>query len=232
MAKHRVLIVSTNPAASNGLIERFGHTGCQVLTARSSDEAVRTAETLRPEMVLVDDLSDDIDPLEVSWKIRAQVGHARCPIFVVSCCAGRATDNNAAAGCSNANAEACFEDLLTRVTSYLTQPVAKSADVIYAHGLEIDRGRHRVVGADRVLELTPTEFRLLWELAQSPGYVFSRQDLARSSMGPNTSAQVRTIDVHVKSLRRKLGQYAKLVETVRGVGYRFAETSEPAPVVR
>ncbi len=232
MADHRILIVSANPAACNGLLERFRHSGCQVLTARSSDEAVQTAGTLHPEVVLVDDSSDDVDPLEVSWQIRAQVDHARCPIFVVSCCSGR-SDEDDDGGCADAPVEICFESLLTRVMSYLAQPAAKSADVIFAHGLEIDRGRHHVKAAGRVLKLTPTEFRLLWELAQSPGYVFSRQDLARSSLGANKSAQVRTIDVHVKSLRRKLGGYAKLVETVRGVGYRLAETTtESAPLTR
>jgi DNA-binding response OmpR family regulator len=225
MANHRVLIVSTNPAAGNGLLDRLLLSGCQVVAARSCDEAVQTADALQPEVVLVDDLCDDIDPLEISWQIRAQVDPSRCPIFVVSWCGGRTDSADNGKCCADDVAETHFEELVTRVTSYLTQPAAKAADVVCVHGLEIDRGRHRVVAAGRALQLTPTEFRLLWELAQSPGYVFSRKVLTRSVLASSASSGVRTIDVHVKSLRRKLGRHARLVETVRGIGYRLAETA-------
>ena len=90
-------------------------------------------------------------------------------------------------------------------------------------GIEIDRGRHRVLASGQSVDVTPTEFRLLWELSNAPGYAFSREDLAQSCLGPNGSAGVRTIDAHIKALRRKLGAYGTLIETVRGIGYRFFE---------
>jgi two-component system phosphate regulon response regulator PhoB len=69
--------------------------------------------------------------------------------------------------------------------------------------------------------LTPTEFRLLWVLARQPGRPFTRNELLDSSRGEDANALARTIDVHIRSLRQKLGEQASNIETVRGVGYRF-----------
>jgi DNA-binding response OmpR family regulator len=73
------------------------------------------------------------------------------------------------------------------------------------------------------LSLTPTEFRLLWELVRRPGYVLSRSELTRTCKGSENAVQARTIDAHIKSIRRKLRDRAHLIETVHGVGYRFQE---------
>ena len=73
------------------------------------------------------------------------------------------------------------------------------------------------------LNLTPTEFRLLWALVRQPGRAFSRHELMEAAMGDDALVLERTIDVHVKSLRQKLADRAEQIETVRGVGYRFRE---------
>jgi two-component system phosphate regulon response regulator PhoB len=73
------------------------------------------------------------------------------------------------------------------------------------------------------LHFTPTEFRLLWELARQPGYVLSRTELTKLCKGSETAVQARTIDAHIKSIRRKLNDHADLIETVHGVGYRLQE---------
>ena len=69
--------------------------------------------------------------------------------------------------------------------------------------------------------LTPTEFKLLWTLMRQPGRPFSRHELMDTSRGEDANALERTIDVHIRALRQKLGSHAELIETVRGVGYRF-----------
>ena len=85
--------------------------------------------------------------------------------------------------------------------------------------------RHRAFVEGRELDLTPTEFRLLECLLRQPGRAFSRHQLMDAAIGEGAIVLERTIDVHIKTLRRKLGA-ADLIETVRGVGYRFREQRE------
>ena len=87
----------------------------------------------------------------------------------------------------------------------------------------IDRHRHRALFNDDELTLTPTEFRLLETLLRQAGRAFTRHELMDAAIGEDAVVLERTIDVHVKSLRKKLGEAADLIETVRGVGYRFRE---------
>ena len=92
--------------------------------------------------------------------------------------------------------------------------------------MKIDRVRHRVTFDGEALDLTPTEFRLLECLVRQPGRAFSRHQLMDTAIGEGSIVLERTIDVHIKTLRRKLidvGGSGELIETVRGVGYRFRE---------
>jgi len=87
----------------------------------------------------------------------------------------------------------------------------------------IDPVRHQVLIGDSPLSLTLTEFRILCLLARRPGVVFTRFQIIDSVMGEDISVVDRTVDVHIVSLRKKLGSYGRYIETVRGVGYRFRD---------
>ena len=93
--------------------------------------------------------------------------------------------------------------------------------VLSVYGVEIDKASFEVRVDDKELELTRTEFRLLWTLMRQPGRSFSRLELMDSSRGMDANALERTIDVHVRALRKKMGQSGDLIETIRGIGYRF-----------
>ena len=96
-----------------------------------------------------------------------------------------------------------------------------SARVLDHLGLRLDRVEHQAYVRHSRLALTPTEFRLLECFLTHPGRAFSRQELVAAAIGADTVVQERTIDVHIKALRRKLGDAGPAIETVRGVGYRF-----------
>src|SRR5262249_17476433 len=102
---------------------------------------------------------------------------------------------------------------------------ADPAGVIEHLGVRIDRVRHRAYQEGRELELTPTEYRLLECMLRQPGRAFTRHQLIDAAIGEGAVVEERTIDVHVKTLRRKLGS-AELIETVRCHGYRFREARE------
>jgi two-component system phosphate regulon response regulator PhoB len=115
--------------------------------------------------------------------------------------------------------------LLQRVKALLRrreQP-ADAATVIEHLGIRIDKVRHQATIAGESVELTPTEFRLLECLLRQPGRAFSRPQLMDTAIGQGSIVLERTIDVHVKSLRKKLGDAGEHIETVRGIGYRFRE---------
>ena len=90
--------------------------------------------------------------------------------------------------------------------------------------LVFDRVRHAVTANGEKLDLTPTEFAILETLMTQAGRAFQRIDLIESAIGDDTVVLERTIDVHIRSLRKKLGPLADLIETVRGVGYRFRDS--------
>src|SRR5262249_30345517 len=100
-----------------------------------------------------------------------------------------------------------------------------AGDVVEHGGVRIDRVRHRATVEETALDLTPTEFRLLECLLRQPGRAFTRAQLMDAAIGDRAIVLERTIDVHIKSLRRKLGEAGELLETVRGVGYRFRESA-------
>jgi two-component system phosphate regulon response regulator PhoB len=100
---------------------------------------------------------------------------------------------------------------------------------IHHRGIEIDRDRHLVLVDGNEARLTPTEFRILWVLLSEPGRVFSRAQLTAACIGENAPVHERTIDVHIKAIRQKLGERADLIETVRGIGYRFGDALTGRP---
>jgi two-component system phosphate regulon response regulator PhoB len=96
-------------------------------------------------------------------------------------------------------------------------------DVAACHGVVMDQRRFQASVDGKPLNLTRSEFRLLNTLVRQPGRVFRRSELIDAALGEDTIVMERTIDVHIRAIRRKLGPHAELVETMRGVGYRFRD---------
>jgi DNA-binding response OmpR family regulator len=116
-------------------------------------------------------------------------------------------------------------ELLARVKALLRRMEAASnpARVAKVGQLVVDSDRRAVTAAGSAVCLTTTEFNLLRALAERPGRVMSREDLIARARGEDATVIDRTIDVHVASLRKKLGRHGNVIETVRGVGYRLKE---------
>jgi DNA-binding response OmpR family regulator len=115
--------------------------------------------------------------------------------------------------------------LLERIRALLRRREGGGNDdsIVVSQGVMVDRDRHRVTIEEQPLDLTPSEFGLLQALVRQPGRVFSRSELIDAALGGDSLVLERTIDVHVRSLRKKMGHHAVLVETVRGIGYRFRD---------
>jgi two-component system phosphate regulon response regulator PhoB len=121
--------------------------------------------------------------------------------------------------------------LMERVKSLLRRRELElgGADIVTVGRVSVDRIKHRASVDDGPLDLTPSEFRLLDTMIRQAGRAFDRTELIDLALGADTMVLERTIDVHIRSLRKKMGDAAAAVETVRGIGYRFGDSKTDQP---
>lgn len=225
MQKNTILVVEDEKSIADVLIYNFEKEGFDVSWERDGRDAVLKAQAMMPDVMVLDLMLPGMDGLQVCRTLRSDPRTQRIRILMLT---ARAEETDEIVG-FNMGADDYVtkpfktKPLIHRVKALLRRNEAGAAakEHISAHGLEIDKLHHTVRLNDEELDLTPTEFRLLWTLANQPGRPFSRNELMDTSRGEDANALERTIDVHVRSLRKKLGAAADIVETVRGVGYRF-----------
>jgi two-component system phosphate regulon response regulator PhoB len=227
----KVLVVARTLEGISHVIGPLREAGCWVEVATSADEAIGRAAVLNPEIVVIEDPLADVSSMELSVQIRNIVSAPAAPTFIMAPTSELTSEPARVPEASelspSATGHAPAATLIRRIAGLMppaTPPTsAKSPERVTGHGLALDRVRFSATIGDRKLKLTPTEFRLLWALASRPGCVLSRVELAKACKGSTDAVQSRTIDAHIKSIRRKLNDHAQLVETVHGVGYRFQE---------
>lgn len=223
----RVLVVEDEPAIATAIAHRLTAEGWQVDVAGDGPSGVRAAATLEPDLVVLDVMLPGMDGLEVCRRIQADR-----PVPVIMLTArddetdmlvglGVGADDYMTKPFSMRELVARSKALLRRVEraaqlSDQAPPAITTGDVV------IDRAQRRVSRAGEPVHLTPTEFDLLVTLASSPRTVLTRERLLAEVWDWVDASGTRTVDSHVKALRRKLG--ADLIRTVHGVGYAF----EPA----
>lgn len=226
MAKHKILIVEDEPALLEVLSYNLQREGYEVVAAREGREGLRKAQMLLPDLVLLDLMLPGMSGLEICRELRASPSTANLLILMLT---AKAEETDQVVGFAVGADDYVTKPfsvkvLMQRIKVLLrrgTTPEA-AAEVLESSGIHIDKRGHRVIVDGHQIALTPTEFRLLETLLKQPGRAFTRPDLLESAVG-DTIVLDRTIDVHIKSLRRKLGKRGERIETVRGVGYRFQE---------
>jgi two-component system phosphate regulon response regulator PhoB len=229
-----ILIIEDEPSLAEILQYNLAKEGFQVATAADGQEGLRKAQSLAPDLVVLDLMLPVIDGLEVSRQLRSDPRTQHTRILMLT---ARSEEVDEIVG-FNMGADDYVtkpfktKPLIHRIKALLrrAEPSVQTRDVLAVQGITVDRVQHTATAGGEELRLTPTEFRLLWTLARAPGRPFSRNDLMNRSRGEDANALERTIDVHVRSLRQKLGGLGDLIETVRGIGYRFRpERSAAAP---
>ncbi len=230
MRQQTLLIVEDERSLSEVLTYNLEREGFRVITAFDGQDGLRKAQSLLPDLVILDLMLPVIDGLQVCQQLRADSRTQHLRILMLT---ARSEEVDEIVG-FNMGADDYvtkpfkLKPLLHRIKALMRRPpeTPASADRVGLHGIEIDRVRHTCQCDGQELALTPTEFKLLWTLIRQPGRPFSRHELMDTSRGEDANALERTIDVHVRSLRQKLGERGALVETVRGVGYRFRSELE------
>jgi len=233
MPQPRILLIEDERGLIQSLSWYFNREGYETIVATDGQEGLRKAQTQVPDVVLLDLMLPSLSGLDVCRELRSGERTREIPIIMIT---ARAEETDQVVGFSMGADDYVTKPFSNKVLLQRIKAVLRRAeggkelsDVIEHLGVRIDRVRHQVtVGKDR-LELTPTEFRLLEIMLRQPGRAFSRHQLMDAAIGEGSIVLERTIDVHVKTLRRKLaamGSNVELIETVRGVGYRFRETTE------
>lgn len=231
MVKPRVLIVEDDRALSDILFYNLQKEGFNTFRAFDGREALEQARLKQPDIVILDVMLPVIDGLEVCRQIRKHAATSSAGILMLT---AKTDETDQVVGLSAGADDYVVKPysmrvLLERIRALhrrKTTPEsdASSDEVIDRMGIRVDGRRHQAYLHDAPLELTRSEFRLLQTLIREPGKAFDRNELIEMALGSDTLVLERTIDVHIRALRRKLGDLADVIETVRGVGYRFRES--------
>jgi two-component system phosphate regulon response regulator PhoB len=227
MTRPKILIIEDERALSQVLTYNLQREGYETLVAYDGQEGLRKAQTLLPDLVLLDLMLPVVDGLDVCRRLRSGEQTRKIPILMLTA-KGEETDQlvGFSLGADDyVTKPFSVKVLLQRIKAVQRrfQSEEEPANVVDHLGIRLDRLRHQVSVHGKQVELTPTEFRLLECFLRQPGRAFTRSQLMDAAMGEEAVVLERTIDVHVKSLRRKLGRAGHLIETVRGLGYRFRE---------
>src|SRR5438477_4233597 len=226
VATMRILIIEDERGLTDVLAYNLQREGYETAVAHDGQEGLRKAQMQLPDLVILDLMLPGMDGLEVCRQLRAGKQTSKIPILMLTA-KGEEMDQvvGFSVGADDYVTKPFSVKVLLQRIRALQRRVDASGeanDVVQHLEVRIDRVRHRAFVQERELDLTPTEFRLLECLLRQPGRAFTRHQLMDTAIGDAAIVLERTIDVHIKTLRRKLGA-AALIETVRGHGYRLRE---------
>lgn len=202
--------------------------GYNVSCASSGEEGLRAAHNAAPHLILLDLMLPGIDGLEVCRSLKQTESLRHIPVVMLT---AKGEEADIIAGLELGAEDYITKPfspkvLLARIRTVLrrTEQVTSDSIAPLSFGeLVIHPGHHEVAVNGQPTNLTVTEFRILFLLARKPGWVFTRFQIVDAVRGEESDVTERSVDVHIFSLRKKLGSADCHVETIRGVGYRFVE---------
>jgi len=240
MAETKIVVVEDEADILEILTYNLEREGFSVIGADNGTLGLQLIKQHLPDIVLLDLMLPGMDGLEVCQQLRAHPASANIPVIMLTAKneesdivlgLGLGADDyvskpfspkeliariKASLRRSQRNAERSANAVNTSSTAQLAE-----SHCIEIAGLVIDNDKHKVTYQGEPVKLTATEFRLLHFLAQHPGRVFSREQLMNNAYASDAVVVDRNIDVHVRAIRKKIGEQSQFIETVRGIGYTF-----------
>jgi len=223
----RILVIDDEPDLLELVRVNLVQAGYDVETAENGREALAALRAGRPDLVVLDLMLPDVSGTDLCRQLRADPELGDLPILMLT---AKADEVDRVVGFELGADDYVTKpfsprELTLRVNAVLRRKSAggQSAGQIEHGSLRLDPERHRCFVSGEEVELTAKEFDLLHSLMSRPGRVMTRDGLLEQVWGVGIAVTARTIDTHLKRLREKLGPAGDLIETVRGVGYRFAE---------
>ena len=234
MKRGLILVVDDEPDLLELVKHQLQKEHYEVTTAADGEVALAQARRQPPDHVVLDLMLPGIDGLEVCRRLRADPRTMHIPIVMLT---AKGEESDAVIGLSQGADDYVrkpfgSKELLARIAARLRvsrgeAPVVAGRVVTFGD-LVIDPVKHEVALAGKSIACTLTEFKLLHFLASNRGRAFTRNDLLNAVVGQDAIIIDRNVDVHVATLRKKLGGYGGHILTIRGLGYKFRETPSPA----
>jgi two-component system phosphate regulon response regulator PhoB/two-component system alkaline phosphatase synthesis response regulator PhoP len=223
-----IAVVEDEPDVSHLIAYHLEKNGFKAKEFRNAKSFLETLSFEIPSLIILDLMLPDIDGLEICKKIKNNEKTSRIPIIIVT---AKGEESDRIVGLELGADDYITKpfsprELVARVKAVLRRVISSDfSDQVIKLGksLLIDIEKHRVSVDGKSVELTSTEFKLLKILAEKKGRIFTRDKLLDLLWGEDKAVIDRTIDVHIKNLREKLGSAGNLIKTVRGVGYKIEE---------
>ena len=226
MSANKILIVEDEQAIREMIAFHLARAGFETLEAQDSKEARELIANHRPDLALIDWMLPDISGLELTRMLKHDES---CEDLAIIMLTARAEERDKVSGLESGADDYVTKpfsprELIARIHAVLRRGGAKTDGTVSAGELELDTAGHRVVSSGLELKLGPTEYRLLHFLMTHPERVYSRSQLLDRVWGANVYVEERTVDVHVRRLRKALSESGAddYIQTVRGAGYRFS----------
>jgi DNA-binding response OmpR family regulator len=228
MAKPAILVVEDDIDILNLLTYNLAGAGFEAVVAQDGYEALTLARRRPPHLVILDLMLPGLDGFEVCKELKRSEATRKIPVLMLT---ARGEEVDRIVGLELGADDYVVKpfsprELILRVRAILKRYMPEEAPapaVWRREGVTVDFQAHRVTVDEQEVALTATEFRLLAELIRNQGKVQSRDHLLDKVWGYQFEGYARTVDTHVRRLRQKLGDYAELIETLRGVGYRLRD---------
>ena len=232
MARESVLVVDDERDILELVKYNLDKEGYQVTVVATGEDALAATRTKMPDIVILDLMLPGVDGLEVCRRLKADPKTRSIPIVMLT---AKGDEADVVTGLELGASDYVTKPFSPRVLTARIKAVLRRGDeadgddaTLRVNDLTIHVGRHQVIVDGASVELTATEFRILVYLARRPGWVFTRQQIVDAAQGDDVFVNDRfvtdrSVDVHIVSLRRKLGTCGAYIETVRGVGYRLRD---------
>ena len=225
MEADKILIVDDEPDILEFLEYNLTKEGFNVVTAADGEEAIKVAEKEKPDLIILDIMMPKIDGVEVCRQLRAKPAFDHTLIAFLT---AREEDYSQIAALDVGGDDYITKPIRPRVFVSRIKALLRRADkqnefkdsgIISVGDLSIDKERVTVTRAGEEIELAKKEFELLYLLVSKPGKVFSREEIFNKIWGSDVIVGNRTIDVHIRKLREKIGE--NYIKTIKGIGYKF-----------
>jgi len=230
MAKETILVVDDEEDILELVRHHLKREGYAVQCADSGEKALTAARTGPVDLIVLDLMLPGIDGLEVTRQLKNAPQTKHIPILMLT---AKGEESDVVTGLELGADDYVTKPFSPRILIARTRAIMRRGSretidetaVIRVHDIEIHPGRRTVTLQGQPVTLTYTEFQVLSILARRPGWVFTRSQIVDMVRGDDYPVTDRSVDVQIVGLRKKLGRFGDTIETVRGVGYRFKETS-------
>ena len=232
MKREKIIVVEDEVDIREIIEYNLSREGYQVYSTLDGENALRLINKQIPDLVLLDLMLPGLDGMEICRMLKVDPVTRSIPIIMVT---AKGDESDIVLGLGIGADDYVTKpfspkELLARIKAVLRRGALKeersARDRIIRGEVVIDAGRHEVRIHGKPAIFTPTELRLVHFLASHPGRVFTRDYLLSQAIGEDAFVVDRNIDVHIRAVRKKLGPYRDLIETIRGVGYRFRDEEE------